>query len=224
MKLVLFDIDGTLIRSGGAGRRAFERAVAEVLGVSGALSNFPLGGKTDPLILDHVFFLAGKEQHPALVEEVLETYLGHLKVGVKEAEGYQVLDGVVALLDELEAHSDFALGLGTGNIERGGRIKLERAGLNHYFPTGGFGSDASARADVIAAGIKKSEAHFGVNFDCVWVVGDTLHDIHSARAVTAEVIAVATGSNSFSELEDAKPTCTVRSLKESRVRQVLLGE
>ena len=225
MRLVVFDIDGTLIHSGGSGRRALEGAIAAVWGVQSALSGYSLGGKTDPLILDYVAQTHLDNGHLTedTVAPVLERYLALLEEGLRNAQGYKVLDGVTDILPRLDSEPSVALALGTGNIESGARLKLERGDLNRYFPVGGFGSDAHLRADVIGAAVDKSVAHYGRSFDEVWIVGDTIHDVTAGHAHGHKVLAVATGVDSREVLASASPELLVDTLSDDIVADTLLG-
>jgi phosphoglycolate phosphatase-like HAD superfamily hydrolase len=193
--LVLFDIDGTLVNGDGAGRRAFERACLEVLGVEGALVELRLDGMTDPLILDHV---AERRLGRAIPDDeaarVFAAYVRHLEGEVARCR-YVVHDGVEDALAFFE-RGGATIGLATGNVVDGARIKLTRGGLWHRFAFGGFGSDARDRAELVRVGIRRGEERAGRRFarEEILVVGDTPKDISAAHAAGATAIAVATGS------------------------------
>ena len=216
MKLILFDIDGTLICSGGAGRKALDAAFFSVLGVRNTMSGFSLGGLTDALILERVFEEhADAEMLPADAgEQVIDIYLEHLRVEIEQSAGYKVLPGVLALIQRLSRDKDVTLALGTGNIEAGARVKLGRGALNEYFSCGGFGSDGYSRPEILQAGVRRAESLQQGPFDSIWVVGDTCHDVRAARAIGATVLAVATGTESVDELEKSRPDLVVDLLSE----------
>ncbi len=196
--LVLFDIDGTLIKTGGAGIRALERAAAE-MGIADAMAGIRAGGKTDPLIVDEIFARRlGRAPAPAEAAALLERYLLHLADEIVRSDGYCVLPGVAAALERLAARGA-TVGLATGNIERGAEIKLARGDLWRHFRFGGYGSDAADRALVVAKAIGCA----GRRFDQVVVIGDTERDVWAAHACGARAIGVATGPCSAAELDAA---------------------
>lgn len=201
----LFDVDGTLIVTGGAGRRAMRRAFQEVVGHPDALEGIRLGGMTDRLILRHGLEVAGHDFEETVIEALLERYLDHLDEELPRAEGYRVLDGVTTALDVVEGLDGVAIGLGTGNIERGARAKLRRGSLDHRFAFGGFGSDAEDRVALLRAGAERGAAQLAVGLDEVRivVVGDTPRDIAAAEGLGAEIVAVATGGFDAAALREA---------------------
>jgi phosphoglycolate phosphatase-like HAD superfamily hydrolase len=211
--LYLFDIDGTLVSGDGAGRRAFERACREVLGVDGALVGLKLDGMTDPLILEHVF--ATHLRRAGTADEsrrVLERYVEHLGPEVARS-AYRVLDGVHDVLALLEQRR-CAIGLATGNLREGARIKLERGDLWRRFSFGGFGSDAGERAELVRVGIARGRAILGERTlarEQIVVIGDTPKDVAAAHAAGAFAVGVATGSHTVEQLrasgaDEAYPT------------------
>jgi phosphoglycolate phosphatase-like HAD superfamily hydrolase len=142
------------------------------------------------------------------------------------AGNYRVLDGVEALLPVLAARPDVFLALGTGNLEAGARLKLERSGLNSYFAIGGFGSDAEDRAEVLRIGVRRAEEKAGRRFDPrdVFVVGDTPHDVAAGRALGAVTVAVGSGHASREELLAAGPDHFLVSLADKEAFLGLLSE
>ncbi len=216
--VVLFDIDGTLLTCGGAGRAAMERAFVDVIGRSDTLE-FPFGGMTDRAIARAGIALGGGTPTDDAIESVLVAYLAHLEDEITRAERYRVLDGVLDVLDLLASHAHVAIGLGTGNVEVGARIKLARGGLSSRFAFGGFGCDAEDRAELLARGAARGAARFGADVESarVVVIGDTPRDISAARAIGAEVIAVATGGFSIDDLALHAPDLLVDALTDPRV-------
>jgi len=208
--IVLFDIDGTLLLSGGAGVRALDAAFFDFYGVRAATRDIIPHGMTDALICEALF-----EQHlsrsctPNEYERLLVSYLEHLSREVFESTTFRLMPGIPGVLDKLSRMEGVILGLGTGNIEQGARIKLERAGLNAFFPLGGFGCDAAQRADLLDIGFQRGEARAqaaGYGSKTIrWVVGDTRLDVEAGRACGARTIAVATGGNEYDELAEAMP-------------------
>lgn len=202
--IALFDIDGTLVTCGGAGRTAMERAFGDVLGRSD-VGTFPYGGMTDRAIARAAARNAGREDDDATLDRVLARYLAHLEVELARAERFRVLHGVTALLDALEGHPHVAVGLGTGNLEVGAQLKLGHGKIAHRFAFGGYGSDHEDRGRLLAAGAHRGLARLGAHSGParVVVIGDTPKDISAGRAIGAHVIAVATGGFAADALRDA---------------------
>jgi phosphoglycolate phosphatase-like HAD superfamily hydrolase len=213
--LYLFDIDGTLISGDGAGRRAFERACREVLGVELALRGLKLDGMTDPLILDHVF-TTHLQRVPGAAESraVLEAYVRHLPAEIASGV-YRVHDAVPEVLDLLESRGAL-IGLATGNLADGARIKLTRGDLWRRFPFGGFGSDASDRGELVRVAIARAHERSPrpLARHEMLVIGDTPRDVHAAHAAGALAVGVATGSFSVAELQASGADFAFPSLRE----------
>jgi phosphoglycolate phosphatase len=216
--LFLFDIDGTLVSGDGAGRRAFDRACLEILGVAGALGSgdgaIKLDGMTDPLILAHVFERHFQRSGSAdECQAVLDRYIAHLPGELRASKKYWVHEGVHEALDLLHRRGA-AIGLATGNLREGARLKLEHAQLWHRFAFGGFASDAADRAELVAIGIARGRAHHGkpVSDDQVWVIGDTPRDVHAAHKAGARCVGVATGSYDVAALRESGADVAVPTL------------
>lgn len=203
-KLILFDIDGTLVLTGGAGLRAMNRAFDELLGSRQALDDIPVAGRTDWIILQDALARLGRELDAALFGALRDRYLAHLEVEI-DAPGHGVkgvMPGIREVLDALDARADVSLGLLTGNFEAGARIKLQHFDLWRYFRCGAFGDDAADRNALVPFALSRAHA-LGVcvvSVEDVFVVGDTPHDIACARAVGARPVGVATGSFTVEEL------------------------
>jgi len=209
--LCLFDIDGTLVSLGGVGRRAFERACLELLGIQSALAGFALDGMTDPLILHHVYQTHRKRlPDEDEAERLFAHYLGLLETTVAETS-MVVHEGVPDILAHLQA-AGATIGLATGNLVEGARIKLERPKLWHHFGFGGFGSDATLRADLVRIGIERGLKAAQTPPDRIFVIGDTPRDIEAAHDAGAIAIAVATGSYTVAQLEAAGADAAYPSL------------
>lgn len=200
--IYLFDVDGTLIHTGGTGRRALERAFEDRYGRDDACASFSFAGMTDRAIFRRGLHAIGEPADDQQVEELLASYLPLLREEVDGAERYYVHRGMVAALEAVARRDHSAVGLGTGNIEQGARIKLEPVGLNPYFDFGGFGCDAEERAQLIARGARRGAERLGRAVeDCrVVVIGDTPKDVAAAHANGGECLAVATGGASFEAL------------------------
>jgi phosphoglycolate phosphatase-like HAD superfamily hydrolase len=218
-RAILFDLDGTLLTTGGAGKRALGQALYEVLGLPDALAHLHLDGMTDRSIVRQAVDAARPRPcAEAEIDAVLERYLEHLARALPTCVEYTVLPGVSALIERWNARG-LALGLGTGNVERGARIKLERSGLNPHLRFGGFGCDAEDRAALLAVGLGRASQACGRTLAPgeVWVVGDTPKDIAAARAVGLRVLAVATGRYSEAELAAHGPDAVVATLDQGGV-------
>jgi len=213
MRLVLFDIDGTLVDCGRQVRPLFAGALEEVFGTAGDLDRYDFAGKPDPRI---VLDLMTGEGFPiadivAALPRVRETYLARLEAGLA-VEGMRILPGVVETLARLEGR--VALGLLTGNWESGARIKLGRFGLNRFFPVGAFGEDGADRSDFPPRALERAARHYGEDFraDQTMIVGDSLLDVACARAHGVRALAVATGRTSASALAAAGADWVVADL------------
>lgn len=220
MKLLLFDIDQTLVNTGGAGLRALDRACRKLLGIEHAMDGISPHGKTDPAIVREIFRIKLSSPSPRVQEigSILEGYLSFLKDEVVESAAYRVLPGILPLLDQLSPRTDIALGLATGNVESGARIKLERGGLNRYFTFGGFGSDSEDRMELVRAAADKASArlHAAIAPTDVFVIGDTPLDVDAGRRCGFNTVGVATGSYSVDQLLASGATFAVEDLAQGR--------
>jgi len=211
--LLLWDIDGTLIRGQGAGRRAMNRAFTELFGVDNAFDDMQMAGGLDLHFVEAVF----TRHHigSSFQDRYLEAYYQALADEVGGGKT-TLMPGVREVLDRLEKSHGLFHALGTGNMEPGARIKLEVFGLNSYFPTGGFCEQPVARYQLLQAGVRKAGVHYGVEFlpTDVLVIGDTIRDVEAARKLGAKVLAVSTGGNTYEELAAMEPDWLVRNLTE----------
>jgi phosphoglycolate phosphatase len=213
---VLFDIDGTLITTGGAGAVAWRRAFDKLYGIPADIGKFTDAGMTDPEVGRLTFVsVIGREPTTQELARVMTARLGFLPDAVAESEGYEVLAGVEPQLRRLE-EAKYLLGLTTGGTEEAARIKLERGRLNGYFSFGGFGSDSPDRAELTKRAIERAEDLYGRTLDpgrCA-VVGDTPLDISAAHATGAVAVGVATGHFSVDDLRTAGADHVLASLEE----------
>ena len=221
--IALFDIDGTLLRAGGAGRRAVELALCEVLeddNGSVSLESVEFAGRTDPWIVRTALMQYGVTANDALIHEVLRRYVAHLPRELELASAFEVLPGVLSLLAELTARDDVVLGLGTGNTQPAAYAKLARGGLDSFFSFGGFGSDHTDRAELLRTGLSRGLERAGARPGGarVVVIGDTPHDVAAAQAIGAHCVAVSTGGYDGSALEAAGATVVVPDLTSAVVR------
>jgi phosphoglycolate phosphatase-like HAD superfamily hydrolase len=217
MRLVLFDIDGTLLNSGGMGRASMQRALAEVFGSPGKPS-YRYDGKTDKQIVRDTMRLEGhSDEHiDSRMEALIGLYLDGLQTGVKSGKFHvRPLDGVVELLDALEARKDVVLGLLTGNVESGARVKLSAAGIDpDRFRVNAFGSDHEHRPQLPAIAQRRASETLGLAIagERVIVIGDTPADIECGRSLGAKAIAVASGHYTVEQLEAHEPYAVFPSL------------
>lgn len=220
--LVLFDLDGTLVDTAGAGRRGLERAFERVFGIesmAGPSKRVRFEGKTDPTILADLAREAGIADAVFAEgrERLLEAYLAGLADDLSRPDPRRrVLPGVVRLLDSLRARPDVHLGLATGNLERGARLKLEPFGLNRYFIDGGFSSDSADRAEIARIAWERATRRAGGPFASsrTFVVGDTELDVACAHANGFRAIAVASGWVPRERLADSGPDALFDTLEE----------
>lgn len=210
---ILFDIDGTLIDSGGSGMIALNRALEDVAGIKEGFQGINCAGKTDLQIIRETLTKHGLDFERSLVAEFRMVYLGHLQQAVARGLGH-VKPGVNTLLQKLGADSQFFLGLLTGNTAEGARIKLEPFDLNAHFPTGAFGSDEEDRNRLLPLAVRRLRQSTGVSVDfsqCV-VVGDTPRDVECAKAYGACSIAVATGPYGLPALLETEANLVLEDL------------
>jgi phosphoglycolate phosphatase-like HAD superfamily hydrolase len=227
MKLLLFDLDGTLVSTGGAGLRALDRAFLSLQRVVRASDGINFAGRTDPSIIRDIFRAKlNREPRDAEMRDIFTHYLSALKTELEVSDGYQVHTGVEPLLEALAIRAaDAFLALGTGNLEEGARLKLEPASLNKYFSVGGFGSDAEDRPEVLRHGVRRAAEKAGRPFEGrdVVVIGDTIHDVSAGKALGAVTVAVATGHASEGELRASGADVVLPSLRDFSPLLSLLG-
>lgn len=196
MKVIAFDIDGTLLLSGGAGARALDRAFEEIMGVPEAFHGIHPHGMTDDDIVQQMGRRSlSRDLDEEEVRRVRDLYAKHMEDELPRSEKFRVMPGVPELLERLSKDDGAILGLVTGNYEATGRMKLVHAGLDHYFRFGGWGTDSADRFELTRLGLERGRALAGAPMpdDHVFLVGDTIHDVRCGLAAGAVVIAVATG-------------------------------
>jgi phosphoglycolate phosphatase len=228
--LFLFDVDGTLLSTGGSGYRSFIRSCQEVLGITGPLNRVSMAGKLDRMIFQEIV----EHSRPDLAEKELteywlsfkEKYIEYLHAESLDHRGWTLMPGVAELVE-------FSATLGslvllTGNVREGAKIKLSVLGLDRYFPTGGFGEHNVSRTQLAEIAFAEACRYYGIDFSPqrTFVLGDTAHDIQAAKAIGARSIAVATGTVSAEELAGAGADLLVENFHNGakEVRRFISGQ
>ena len=207
MHVCLFDIDGTILNTGGAGQAAMEAALASEFGTTKPLDrSVTFSGRTDRAIMADLFAYYAIDNTADSLARFIKAYLRHLPETLAAREGL-VLPGIAALLETLCQREDVLLGLLTGNYRDGAKIKLGHYQLDHHFGFGGYGDRHLDRDDVARDALQEVHARLNgsVNLERVWVIGDTPSDVRCARAIGAQVVAVATGIYGADELRAERP-------------------
>jgi phosphoglycolate phosphatase len=205
VRTALFDIDGTLLVTGGAGAVAWQRAFLESHGIEANIEEHTHAGMTDPEIAEIVFReVIGRDGGQEEIAKAIANYLAHLEAAVEESSGYEVKPGIEALLARL-ADQGVLLGIVTGNIESAAHIKLARGNLNRFFSFGGYGSDSRDRTELTRRAVERAGAVAGEPLDLeqTIAVGDTPRDVAAGHGAGIRVVGVATGNYSVAALSDA---------------------
>ncbi len=227
-KLVLFDLDGTLVSAGGAGRKALVKAVTELYGKEPKFEHSLISGRTDTDNFALVCELVkGKKATKADVQKIHAKYLELLPAEVKtacKAKTYKLVAGVKKLLEALSKEKDILLGLGTGNIEKGAQIKLEPSGLCQYFSCGGYGEDGHTREEMLQAAVKRAEKKHKTKFnpDQVYVVGDTHRDVLAAKNCGFHTAAITSGFGDPKLLQRAAAELEIKNFNDIKTIYVWL--
>ena len=200
-RLLLFDVDNTLLWSGGAGGRAMGRAFHDLFGIEDGFRDVEFSGRTDRWILASALRGHGIDgDYDAHEARFLERYYTHLPLTLHEMPG-KLMPGFPELLEALSGQREVRLGLATGNFSRAARLKLAHYGIDRYFDGGGFGEASEDRTEVVRLAVERLGA--GLPDAEAAVIGDTPHDVSSAKANGAIAVAVATGSHTTDELREA---------------------
>ena len=204
--MLLFDIDGTLIYSGGAGTRSIEKSFREIYGIENAMKDVLPDGKTDPLIIEEVFIKKlNKNPDKREIENILELYLRNLEKEIKNP-GYKVFEGVKDFLEWAEKKERFLMGLATGNLEKGAKIKLKPSSLLKYFRFGGYASDSWKRSEILRRAYERGlliAEKENSKIKEVFVIGDTPRDVMAAKEAGFKSIGMALYNFSYKDLEKA---------------------
>ncbi len=204
--LLLFDIDGTLITSGGAGERALRIGFRERFGIDDDLRNVEIAGCTDSGIARAMLRTHGLAATVENIAAFLDGYLGHLADQLSHTEG-RLLPGIIPLLEALKPRADMVLALLTGNVARGAELKLRHYGVWHYFEFGAYADDHHDRNQLGPFARQRAREKHGIDFppERIFILGDTPHDIACARAIGARALAIATGKFTRPELAGHRP-------------------
>lgn len=217
MKLLLFDIDGTLMHTHGVGRRSVETVLSELVGREVSTEGISFSGKTDPQILREVL-VAVEAEADLTGDRFPEAVEGYQRVMREtfDPEGVTVLPGAVEIVERLAERDDVQLALLTGNLQAMAYLKMRAIGLDAHFPFGAFGCDSENRNELPAVAVERAEAHAGRTFqpEEIVVIGDTPRDVDCARAYGTKVVAVATGRFSREELAEHGPDLLLDDLSD----------
>jgi phosphoglycolate phosphatase-like HAD superfamily hydrolase len=225
MYVCLFDIDGTLLASGGAGKAAMEAALSSEFGISEINHDVPFSGRTDRAIgrdLLRLHAVAATEEN---WQRFLSGYLRHLP-GYLASHNGRIMPGIAFLLRSLAERDDIAVGLLTGNVREGARLKLEHYALHQHFAFGGFGDHHWERDDVAREALQVVRQNLGdhLDLDRIWVIGDTPLDVRCARCIGVRVAAVGTGWHTMEELQAAQPDLIVEDFSDAEPLLRLFGQ
>ena len=224
-RLLLFDIDGTLITSGGAGEWALRDAMKTRFGIDEDLGGILLAGATDKKIAVAMLEKHGLAPSPENITALLDEYLSHLEARMPRHDG-RVLPGMIELLEVLSKREEAVLALLTGNVVRGAEIKLTHYGVWHHFEFGAFADDHHDRNELGKFARTRAHDRHGIEFapEKIYVIGDTPRDIECGRAIGAKTVAIATGHYSLEELAEHTPDFLFQDFSETnRVVDCLLG-
>lgn len=215
-KVCLFDIDGTLVSTSGAGKAALEAALMTIFGLAEIRGKVTYSGRTDLAITFDLLQMHELPDDAVSRQRLHQEYLRQLPKFLAQKTG-KVLPGIAGLLDELASQEHIHLGLLTGNLHAGAKVKLGHFDLMKYFAFGGFGDVHLHRDDVARSALAATQTHLqrSVEPESVWVIGDTPLDVQCARAIGANVLAVATGMHPIDELASTKPDLLMQDLSDA---------
>jgi phosphoglycolate phosphatase len=214
-KLLLFDIDGTLLRADDASRQAMNKTFCELFGIKNPEQNVPFIGRTDlGIFKDVALQLLGRPFRNGELQQMTDRYVLLLPVELERCESFCLMPGVESLLSFLYQRSDVVMGLETGNIEPAAYLKLKRGNIDHYFKFGGFGSDSADRAELIQKGIDRAYAleNSIIPIENIYVIGDAPYDISAGKKIGVNTIAVGTGIGDQTKLIAEKPDYYLKNL------------
>ena len=224
-RLLLFDIDGTLLSARGMPKKAMSKVLSRRYSGFNYDVSYDFSGRTDPQIIEHLLKYDNREVSDNLVTEILHDFCNELEREISDGQKPEIYPGVGSLIQRMEIMENIYLGLVTGNVSRGARIKLESAGLDHYFPVGGFGDDAKDRDQLPPIARKRAEIHYHTIFkpENILIIGDSVHDISCARNNGFRCLAVSTGKTSKEDLAAANPDFLESDLSEvEKIQDILV--
>jgi phosphoglycolate phosphatase-like HAD superfamily hydrolase len=224
-KLLLFDIDGTLISARGIPKIAMGKVLSQKFPDIKYDHSYDFSGRTDPEIIEYLLGYDDIKITDHLEEEILRDFCIELETMFMNNQKPLILPGVYELMKELVLQENVYLGLVTGNISEGARIKLEAAGLYQYFPIGGFGDDSKDRNDLPPIASERASNYYGKDFAArdTWIIGDSIHDIRCAHNNNIRCLAVLTGWTSRETLAAGNPEFLVNDLADSeKIQEILL--
>lgn len=216
--LLLFDIDGTLLLTGGAGKIAFERAYLELFGAGNVWGNTHPDGRTDPDLIDEISMRAlGRQLNPDENTRLIDSYHTLFREAIQDMPNFRLMPGIPGILETLSGKRGMLLGIATGNFETAARIKLEKGGLSRHFSFGGYASDSRDRFELtrIACerGLKKNGGP--IPSERIFVIGDTIHDVRAAKKLGVRSVAVATGRTTAEQLRKENPDYCFQDLTQA---------
>lgn len=226
MKLLLFDIDGTLLLAGSAPKMAMEAAFESLFAIPGAWADTVAHGNTDPLIIEYIAQNAlGRSLSHDEYAQFCSLYFDRLHTELQSANSFRIMPGVPALCAQLSASPEILLGLETGNFEKSALLKLQRANLDHHFPIGGYASDSAERSEIIEKAVERARTLCDDEIVChdIYIVGDAPQDVYAGKSLGYNTIAVATGKSSYEELLETGASHVLRDLSDSFLFLQLIG-
>jgi phosphoglycolate phosphatase len=224
-KLLLFDIDGTLISARGIPRKAMATVLSNRYSNFRYDDSYDFSGRTDPQIIEHLLQYDHRDFSDVLVVDILAEFCCELEKEFYDGYKPEIHPGVEELILSLNKTKDVFLGLVTGNVSEGARIKLESADLQHYFPIGGFGDDSKDRNELPPIAQKRAEYHYDKFFEPenIWIIGDSVYDIGCSQTNGLRCLAVSTGKTSKEDLSLANPEFMENDLSDlERIQEILL--
>ena len=215
--LLLFDIDGTLLKADDATRRAINKTFSEIFRIENPEQKVPFIGRTDlGIFKDVALKLLGRPLRSGELRQVADRYVTLLPAELELCESFHLMPGVELLLSYLSARTDVVLGLETGNIEPAAYLKLKRGGIDSYFSLGGFGSDSEDRTELVRTGIERARAlnHGTIPDESIYIIGDSPHDISAGKDLGVSTIAVGTGLVARGKIFATSPSHYLKDLSD----------
>jgi len=224
-KLLLFDIDGTLLSAHGIPKKAMANVLAKRYSNFQYDQLYDFSGRTDQEIIEHLLHYDNRDFSETLIHEILSEFCIELEKEIMNGQPPEIHPGVNRLLPKLGNIENVFLGLVTGNVSEGARLKLEAVDFQQYFQIGGFGDDSKDRNDLPPVAQNRAEKHFNITFksDDIWIIGDSIYDISCAQENGFRCLAVSTGKTSKEKLAAANPEFLVDDLSDLElIRKILI--